>query len=119
MENFIKAARKAGFEPTGCNGPRKKNEGQHPIGRACDYGVSQGRATGKAKAKGNKIAAFAVDHADELGVMYVIWYRQIWTSDKKRWRDYQPIGGTEGTASGEHTNHVHVSVCTGKLEDCR
>jgi peptidoglycan DL-endopeptidase CwlO len=38
-------------------------------------------------------------------VLYVIWYRQIWFPGSG-WRQYHGAGG----ASGQHTNHVHLSL---------
>ncbi len=86
--------------------------GQHPRGRACDFAVrSDGQyggsdATGDAQAYGNALAAFLVYNADRLGVLYVIWYRQIWTASTGRWRSYSGCCD----ASSKHTNHVHLSV---------
>jgi hypothetical protein len=46
-----------------------------------------------------------VKNASRLGVMYVIWYRQIWMPGQG-WRSYSGSGGPSAT----HTNHVHLSV---------
>ena len=44
-------------------------------------------------------------NADRLGVLYVIWYRQIWMPGTG-WRAYSGSGGPQR----DHTNHVHLSV---------
>ena len=55
---------------------------EHPKGRACDYAAQRdgfgGTATGGDRRYGNDLAAFFVRNADRLGVLYVIWFRQIW-----------------------------------------
>lgn len=102
-------ARKAGFTRfTGCFRPGDRFE--HPKGRACDFSVQQngfgGDATGDARNYGDKLAGWFVGNADRLGVLYVIWYRVIWTPAAK-WHYYS---GQGGDPSSDHTNHVHLSV---------
>lgn len=89
---------------------RSGGSGEHPKGRACDFsaavdGFKNVHATGGDKTYGDNLAAFFVKNADRLGVLYVIWYRQIWMPGTG-WRSYN--GGT--SPSGAHTNHVHVSI---------
>jgi peptidoglycan DL-endopeptidase CwlO len=83
---------------------------EHPKGRACDFSVERrgfgGDATGGDRLYGNNVAAFLVRNADRLGVLYVIWYRQIWFP-ATGWRSY---GAAYGDPSSDHTNHVHLSV---------
>jgi hypothetical protein len=83
---------------------------EHPKGRACDFSVKPsgfgGDAAGGDKIYGNNLAAFLVRNADKLGILYVIWYRQIWFP-VTGWNSY---GGGQGDPSSEHTNHVHLSV---------
>ena len=82
--------------------------GEHPRGRACDYSVSAsgfgGAASGADRVYGNNLAAFFVRNAWELGVIYVIWYDQIW-SPAVGWHAYYG----NGDPSSNHENHVHVS----------
>jgi peptidoglycan DL-endopeptidase CwlO len=82
---------------------------EHPKGRACDYSANTGSfggtATGAARRYGNDLAAYFVRNADRLGVLYVIWFRQIWFPGKG-WGAYN--GGS--SPSGAHTNHVHLSL---------
>jgi hypothetical protein len=84
--------------------------GEHPAGRACDfsafkYNFGTGAATGADREYGNQLAAWAVQNANALGVLYVIWYRQVWFPGSG-WRSYSGYGDP----SSEHTNHVHISM---------
>jgi hypothetical protein len=102
-------ARLAGFKRyTSCFS--KRSSGEHPKGRACDFsanatGFQNVNASGGDKAYGNRLAAYFVKNADRLGVMYVIWFRQIW-QPSTGWRSYSATGGP----SAIHTNHVHLSM---------
>jgi len=88
---------------------RSGGSGEHPKGRACDWAAAKdgfrGVATGADRVYGNNLAAFYIRNASRLGVLYVIWYRQIWIPSSG-WRAYN--GG--GDPSSDHTNHVHLSV---------
>lgn len=83
---------------------------EHPKGRACDFAADKygfgGAATGDARTYGNRLAAWAVHNAEALGIMYVIWYRQVWVPGAG-WHSY---GGAHGDPSSNHTNHVHISM---------
>jgi hypothetical protein len=102
-------SRAAGFKRyTSCFSQR--SSGEHPQGRACDHSASSSgfknvNATGGDKAYGDRLAAYYVKNASRLGVMYVIWYRQIWMPSTG-WRSYSGSGGPSAT----HTNHLHLSV---------
>ncbi|MBB5116429.1 hypothetical protein AB0K27_12105 [Micromonospora echinospora] len=89
---------------------RSGGGGEHPKGRACDFSAASGgfedkTATGGDKAYGDSLAAWAKNNANRLGIMYVIWYRQIWMPNTG-WRAYS--GG--GSPAADHTNHVHISM---------
>ena len=84
--------------------------GDHPLGKACDFsantsGFVNANAGGADKAYGDNLAAWCVANAKNLGVKYVIWYRQIW-QPSSGWRSYSGSGGPAAT----HTNHVHLSM---------
>ncbi|MDQ7903463.1 hypothetical protein RB614_02905 [Phytohabitans sp. ZYX-F-186] len=102
-------ARAAGFKRyTSCK--RSGGGGEHPLGRACDFSSAESTfkdsdATGDDRTYGNRLAAFFVKNADRLGVLYVIWFRQIW-SPASGWRAYSG----SGSAAARHTNHVHLSI---------
>jgi hypothetical protein len=105
--HLVQQATAAGFPKPGCY--RVDDHGEHPRGRACDWMMtSGGEASGAQKARGDAMAAWAVANADRLAIMYVIWYRMIWTP-AGGWHAYDnPWGGDD--PSGWHTNHVHISV---------
>jgi peptidoglycan DL-endopeptidase CwlO len=88
---------------------RSGGSGEHPKGRACDWAAQVsgfgGVATGGDKQYGDRLASFYINNANNLGVMYVIWFRQIWFPGLG-WRSYS--GG--GDPSSDHTNHVHLSM---------
>jgi peptidoglycan DL-endopeptidase CwlO len=107
--NAYQNARAAGFTHyVACF--RHQDSGEHPKGRACDFsahstGFVNEAATGADKDYGNRLAAYFIKNSDRLGVMYVIWYRQIWMPGTG-WKAYS---GT-GDAAAVHTNHVHLSI---------
>ncbi|MFD0969690.1 coiled-coil domain-containing protein [Plantactinospora endophytica] len=89
---------------------RSGGGGEHPKGRACDFSAAPGGfenvdASGGDRTYGNNLAAFYVKNADRLGVLYVIWYRQIWMPGNG-WRAYNG----NGDPASDHTNHVHLSM---------
>lgn len=83
---------------------------EHPKGRACDFAADTGDfggvATGSSKEYGTQLAAWLVKNATALGVMYVIWFKQIWTP-AAGWHAYH---SGQGDPSSDHTNHVHMSI---------
>lgn len=105
--HLVQQATAASWPKPGCF--RVDDHGEHPKGRACDFMMtSGGEASGSQKARGDAMALWAVANADRLGIMYVIWFRMIWTP-QQGWHAYNnPYGGDD--PSGWHTNHVHISV---------
>ncbi len=106
--NAYNQARDAGFTRfTRCY--RVQSSGEHGKGRACDFSAAPntfgGVASGGDKEYGNRLAGWFISNSDRLGVLYVIWYRQIWLPGTG-WRSYS--GG--GSPSAAHTNHVHLSM---------
>ena len=104
-----KQARSAGFKRhTSCK--RSGGSGEHPLGRACDFsaatnGFENVNATGGDRVYGDKLALFFVKNADRLGVLYVIWYGQIWMPSTGM-RRYSGCCNPAAT----HKNHVHLSL---------
>ena len=102
--HMYKETKRAGFNRfVSCYRPGGPYE--HPKGRACDWSL---RNSGFARASnnderlyGNNLAAFYVRNADRLGILYVIWYRQIW---------FPGIGWSSYSGASDHTDHVHVSM---------
>jgi hypothetical protein len=109
MLNAYQNAKSAGFTHyVACF--RHQDSGEHPKGRACDFsahssGFVDEAATGADKDYGNRLAAYFIKNSDRLGVLYVIWYRQIWMPGTG-WKAYSATGD----AAAVHTNHVHLSV---------
>ncbi|MEV0562880.1 hypothetical protein [Dactylosporangium sp. NPDC050588] len=83
---------------------------EHPKGRACDFAADVkgfgGVAAGASKEYGTQLAAWLIKNAQALGVMYVIWFKQIWTP-AGGWHAYN---SGQGDPSSDHTNHVHMSI---------
>ncbi|GAA2382153.1 hypothetical protein [Dactylosporangium salmoneum] len=83
---------------------------EHPKGRACDFAADAagfgGIAEGASKEYGTQLAVWLVRNAERLGIMYVIWYRQVWTQAA----GWHPYSGGKGDPGSDHTNHVHMSI---------
>ena len=88
---------------------RSATWGEHPLGKACDFAAAPsgfgGIATGSDRTYGNNLAAWFIHNSDALGVLYVIWFRQIWMPGIG-WRSYDGCCDPAST----HQNHVHLSV---------
>ncbi|HEX8346282.1 MAG TPA: hypothetical protein VF657_16310 [Actinoplanes sp.] len=104
--HMYKEVRKAGFKRfVGCH--RNGGPFEHPKGRACDWslqdrGFASYSSTRSDEFKyGNDLMAFLVRNADRLGILYVIWNRQIWFPTRG-WSSY--------SGPSAHTDHVHVSM---------
>ncbi|MEV4753599.1 hypothetical protein AB0J86_00555 [Micromonospora sp. NPDC049559] len=102
--NAYTEVKKAGFNRfVGCYRPGGPFE--HPKGRACDWSLlNRGFASAKTqdqKLYGNNLAAFLIRNADRLGILYVIWYKQIWWPGSG-WKSY--------SGASDHTDHVHMSM---------
>jgi hypothetical protein len=105
----LQQARAAGFTRfTACF--RQASFGEHQKGRACDFSAAPstfgGVATGDERNYGDRLAAYFVNNAERLGVLYVIWFKEIWLPGTG-WRAYN---GGNGDPASDHTNHVHLSV---------
>lgn len=102
--HMYKEAKKAGFDRfVGCF--RGGGPFEHPKGRACDWslqksGFSEAR-NDDMRLYGNNLAAFLVRNAEQLGILYVIWFRQIW---------FPATGWQSYSGDSPHTDHVHVSM---------
>jgi hypothetical protein len=109
--HMLLEAQQAGFtHHTSCY--RDQSWGEHPLGRACDFSAHDSDfqdvvASGADRTYGNELASWAVYNASALGVLYVIWFRQIWTP-AAGWHHYSREVGND--PSTDHTNHVHISM---------
>ncbi|MCK2219180.1 hypothetical protein MF672_036115 [Actinomadura sp. ATCC 31491] len=82
--------------------------GEHPLGRACDFMLSRGGAmpSPAERARGDRIAAWAIKNARRLGIMYIIYRQRIWHVRTGAWRVMTDRGGT----TANHYDHPHISV---------
>ncbi|GAA1553478.1 M23 family metallopeptidase [Brevibacterium picturae] len=102
-----------------CYSPRPGTSSEHPLGRACD--LTFGNAIGQYPTPAQLEAGWAVthwmrDHAEALGVEYLIWQGKIWSlsRDEEGWRDYNGGGMHDpGDVTGGHYDHLHVTVRSG------
>jgi peptidoglycan DL-endopeptidase CwlO len=102
--HMYKEVKKAGFNRfVGCH--RNGGPFEHPKGRACDWSLQTSGFSVAHNADmrkyGNDLMAFLVRNADRLGILYVIWFKQIWFP-ATGWKIYH--------GPSAHTDHVHVSM---------
>ena len=88
----------------------------HPAGLALDFMINDIPA---GTATGDRLAAYAQDHADDLGVLYLIWQQRIWSPARadEGWRPMED----RGSPTQNHMDHVHMSLSgagTGQLSGC-
>jgi hypothetical protein len=102
--HMYQEVKKAGFNRfVGCH--RNGGPFEHPKGRACDWSLQKSGFSiahnADMKNYGNNLMAFLVRNADRLGVLYVIWFAQIWFP-ATGWKSYH--------GASSHKDHVHVSM---------
>lgn len=88
---------------SGYSGVRPDSMPYHPSGRALDFMLP-----GRCDPLGDRIAAWAKDHAPELGVDHIIWCQKIWSPARaaEGWR----LMSDRGSDTQNHRDHVHVAV---------
>ena len=96
------------FTDIGCYRPG--NDGEHSLGRACDFMLSSGGVmpTASSIQKGYDIAAWAQANASRLGIMYIIYRQQIWDV-RMASSGWVPMED-RGSITANHYDHVHISV---------
>jgi uncharacterized coiled-coil protein SlyX len=102
--HMYQEVKKAGFNRfVGCH--RNGGPFEHPKGRACDWSLQKSgfavAHNADMKDYGNNLMAFLVRNADRLGILYVIWFKQIWFP-ATGWKAYH--------GASTHQDHVHVSM---------
>lgn len=93
----------------GCIGDRD-GPSEHPLGRACDFMMSNPSNTYPTPDMldhGWRFANRLVAEADRYGVMYVIWQEQIWDR-AQGWHLYTRY--PNGNLTQKHYDHIHVSM---------
>ncbi|WP_280202981.1 M23 family metallopeptidase [Nocardia cyriacigeorgica] len=102
-----------------CYSPRPGTTSEHPLGRACDITFGNPIGTHPTPAQledGWRVTNWMKDHAESLGVEYLIWQGQIWSlaRDAEGWRPYNGGGMHDpGDVTGGHYDHLHVTVRAG------
>jgi hypothetical protein len=96
------------FPAIGCYRPG--NDGEHPLGRACDFMLSSGGVipSGSWVQRGYDIAAWAQANASRLGIMYIIYRQRIWDI-RMASSGWVPMPD-RGSITANHFDHVHISV---------
>ena len=96
------------FVDIGCYRPG--SDGEHPLGRACDFMLSTGGVlpTTEKVALGYELASWAQAHASQLGIMYIIYRQKIWDI-RMASAGWVPMED-RGSVTANHFDHVHISV---------
>lgn len=99
-----------------CYSPRPGQKSEHPLGRACDaaFGNAIGQYPTPAQLEyGWQVTDWLMEHAETLGVEYLIWQGKIWSLARadEGWRDYSGGGMHDpGDVTGGHFDHLHITV---------
>lgn len=74
----------------------------HPSGLAADFMVYEDRATG------DRLAQYAMEHAESFKIDYILWYQRSWHAGDPvgQWEPMEDRGGT----TANHKDHVHITV---------
>jgi hypothetical protein len=96
------------FSAIGCYRPG--SDGEHPLGRACDFMLSTGGVMPAASwiQKGYDIAAWAQANASRLGIMYIIYRQRIWDV-RMASSGWVPMEN-RGSIPANHSAPVHIAV---------
>jgi hypothetical protein len=86
-------------------GYRQDSINDHPSGQALDIMAPNGGRDPKSVNEVNKIAAFLMANADQLGVTYMVWRQHIWYPGQA-WR----LMDDRGHWTHNHMDHIHVLV---------
>ncbi|WP_262401661.1 coiled-coil domain-containing protein [Actinomadura sp. CNU-125] len=94
------------FVTIGCTRPGDPQD--HGSGRACDFMESSAgqMPSAERQAHGDRVAAYAVENADRLGIKYVIWRQRIYDVRSPGWRTMSD----RGSVTQNHMDHNHISV---------
>ena len=115
---YIMAEAKTAFPDTSwsCYSPRPGQKSEHSLGRACDITFGNQIATRPTPSQleaGWEVTNWMKEHAETLGVQYLIWQGRIWSlaRDSEGWRPYNGGGMHDPTdITGGHYDHLHVSA---------
>ena len=89
-------------------GYREGDPQDHGRGLALDFMLNDVAA---GRAAGDRLSAYAQQHATGLGITYVIWSQRIWSLDRAEegWRPMED----RGSPTRNHMDHVHISLNAG------
>jgi hypothetical protein len=89
---------------------RPGSDGEHPLGRACDFMLSTGGVMPSSTRVqlGYDVAAWAQANASRLGIMYIVYRQRIWDI-RMASSGWVPMED-RGSITANHFDHVHVSV---------
>jgi hypothetical protein len=74
----------------------------HGTGRALDVMIPTTRSGRADNTRGDKVAHYLVEHAEELQVQYIIWDQSSWSPGSE---ETAPYGGPN-----PHVDHIHVEI---------
>ena len=120
---YVMAQTRQAFPDTSwsCYSPRTGTKSEHPLGRACDITFGNPIGTWPTPSQledGWEVTNWVKDHAETLGVHYLIWQGTIWNIDRdaEGWRPYNGGGMHDPTdITGGHYDHLHITVKEGGL----
>lgn len=84
-----------GYRPT-------TNVPDHEVGLAADFMVP---TTEAGRAQGDRLAAYAIQNAREMGIDYVLWSQRSWNTERGTWRPMED----RGSVTQNHQDHVHIT----------
>ncbi|MCE0540392.1 lytic transglycosylase domain-containing protein [Kineosporia rhizophila] len=114
--NLVTHLRNSGWNQVTCWDEHAWNPtSDHPLGRACDITIGRlGRRPNiSEQAQGDQLAAQLQAAAPALGINYLIWAGQIWSTERSNegWRPYGGGGVYDpGDITGGHYDHIHASM---------
>jgi len=110
MQNFLDAMVPIFGQGLGIGCYRDQEDGEHPLGRACDFIMQRPlnhMPSQQYLEHGWAFVNYAIAHAPELKLRYIIWQKQIWQAGIG-WHEYRRY--PNGNLQQNHYDHVHVTV---------
>jgi hypothetical protein len=111
MQQFLDAVVPIFGQGLGIGCYRDQEDGEHPLGRACDFIMQwplNHMPTQQYLEHGWAFVNYCIAHAGELKLRYIIWQKQIWQVGIG-WREYTRYD-PYGNLQQNHYDHVHVTV---------
>ena len=85
----------------------------HATGRALDVHIEVAESSAADNDEGDPVGNFLIEHAEHIGIQYIIWDRGSWRADRADGDKVRPYTGAH-----PHNDHLHVelSVAAGDAE---